>query len=162
MARPEFLEIRPGWGGGKMNAVALLLQPLSAIESETLVANLLPGAELPAPLRSRVLEAAGGNPLFLEETFASLIEEGRLVNEDGVWRQVDAAGALDVPPTIQALLAARLDRLGKEELAVIEGAAVVGQVFYRDAVSELAPEGLRPDVGTYLLSLVRKDLVRPD
>src|SRR5205814_10614394 len=78
------------------------------------------------------------------------------------WHQTGDPAALKVPATIQALLAARLDRLGKEELSVIEGAAVVGQVFYRGAVSELAPEGLRPDVGTYLLGLVRKDLVRPD
>jgi len=162
MARPEFLELRPGWGGGKVNAVSLLLEPLSASESEMLVESLVTGSKFPPVLRSRLLETCGGNPFFLEETLASLIEEGLLVRDGDDWRATVDPAALEVPPTIQALLAARLDRLGREELTVIEGASVVGQVFYRGAISELAPEGLRPDVGTYLLGLIRKDLVRPD
>jgi class 3 adenylate cyclase/tetratricopeptide (TPR) repeat protein len=162
MARPEFLELRPGWGGGKMNAVSLLLEPLSADESAELMGDLLSGAQVPPSARAKVLETAGGNPLFVEEVLASLIEEGHLRREGETWQSVGDLSAVKVPPTIQALLSARLDRLGREELAVIEGAAVVGQVFYRGAVSELSPEALRPDVGTYLLSLVRKDLVRPD
>jgi class 3 adenylate cyclase/tetratricopeptide (TPR) repeat protein len=162
IARPEFLEVRPGWGGGKMNAVSMLLEPLSAAESDTLVGDLLPNAQLPPGLKSRILETAGGNPLFLEETMANLVEEGLLVRDGEVWRTGGDDPAVEVPATVHALLAARLDRLGRQELIVIEGASVVGQVFYRSAVSELAPEALRPDVGTYLLSLIRKDLVRPD
>ncbi len=168
MARPEFLEVRPGWGGGKLNAASILLAPLSIGESTQMMQDLLPGGSLPATLPARLLDVTEGNPLFLEEILASLIEEGRLVRSGDTWQivgdgtAVADTGALEIPPTVQALLAARLDRLDAGELTVIEGAAVVGQVFYRGAVSDLAPEGLRPDVGTFLMGLVRKDLVRPD
>ena len=148
-ARPELLDLRPVWGGGKLNATSVLLEPLSGTESERLVENVLAGAVLEESLRRRIVDAAEGNPLFVEEMIA-------MVREDG------ADGEVVVPPTIHALLQARLDRLRADERAVIERGAVEGKIFHRGTVQELAPEQIRTDVDTHLLTLVRKELIRPD
>ena len=109
-ARPELLEDRPTWGGGKLNAVTLLLEPLTAVEAETLLDHLADGLDPDA--RARVLAASEGNPLFLEE-MAALARE---------------RGTVEVPPTIQALLAARLERLPVREREVLERGAIEGEV----------------------------------
>jgi tetratricopeptide (TPR) repeat protein len=162
LARPELLEIRPGWGGGKLHATAVALDPLSKPESLELVANLLGGGDLASDVRDRILQAAEGNPLFVEETLAMLVDEGLLRREEGRWLPAADLSEVAVPPTIQALLQARLDRLSEEERAVLGRAAVVGKVFYRGAMEALysteAPHGVR----TQLMSLVRKDLIRPE
>jgi class 3 adenylate cyclase/tetratricopeptide (TPR) repeat protein len=142
MARPELLDARPAWGGGKLNATNVLLEPLAPGETAELVDLLASGAE--QGLRSRILEAAGGNPLFVEEMVAMAVESGEEVA---------------VPPTIQALLSARLDQLAAEERDVLERGAVEGQVFHRTAVAALADGG---SVDGQLVALVRKDLVRPE
>jgi class 3 adenylate cyclase/tetratricopeptide (TPR) repeat protein len=161
LARPEFLDGRPGWGGGKFNASSLLLEPLGEGDGEALVRELL-GAELGDEVAEQIVRTAEGNPLFVEELLAMLLEDGVLREEGGVIRQVKPLQEIELPSSIQLLLAARLDRLEPPELSIVEGAAVVGQVFYRGAVAALSPEGLRPDVATYLQALVRKDLVRPE
>jgi class 3 adenylate cyclase/tetratricopeptide (TPR) repeat protein len=143
IARPELLDKRPGWGGGKVNATTVLLEPLSEDETEALL-DSLGGVE--ADLRDRIRDAAEGNPLFVEEMLA-------LVRESG-------DGHVAVPPTIQALLAARLDQLDRSERGVLERGAVEGRVFHRGVVQALAPE--EEHVSTSLASLVRKELVRPD
>jgi DNA-binding SARP family transcriptional activator/tetratricopeptide (TPR) repeat protein len=150
IARPELIDVRAGWGGGKLNATSILLEPLSNNESAQLVDNLVGSAGIDRSARNRIVEAADGNPLFLEEMLALATEDGRDINE------------LVMPPTIQALLAARLDRLDHNERSVIEHAAVEGKVFFERAVSELAPEALRPAVTAAFGSLVRKELIRPD
>ena len=147
LARPEFLDARPTWGGGKLNATTILLEPLDESESTTLLDNLL-GDTLDPAMRTRVLEAAEGNPLFVEEMAAMLAENG-------------SRGTFDVPPTIQALLAARLDRLAQPERDVVGRASVEGKVFHRGAVAELSPETVRPELLTHLVALVRKELIRP-
>jgi class 3 adenylate cyclase/tetratricopeptide (TPR) repeat protein len=162
IARPELLEVRPGWGGGKMNATSILLEPLPSDEASQLVDNLLGRAEIPATARERILEAAEGNPLFVEEMLAMLIDDGLIRFEDGTWRSVEDLADVTVPPTIHLLLAARLDRLDAEERAVIERGAVEGKVFHRGAVTTLSPETVRPHVPTRLLALARKELIRPD
>ena len=139
IARPELLDKRPGWGGGKLNATTILLEPLGRQECAELIA--MHGGADPA-LQARILAAADGNPLFVEEMLA-------LAREDG-----DVA----VPATVQALLQARIDQLGGEERVVIEGGAVEGEVFHRGAVLELAHT---PDVEPQLVGLVRKELIRP-
>jgi DNA-binding SARP family transcriptional activator len=149
IARPELLDVRPGWGGGKLNATAVLLEPLSEGESSELVDNLA-GTSLEAATRRRVVEAAEGNPLFVEEMLALALEDG------------PANGELEVPPTIQALLAARLDRLADHEHLVLELAAVEGKVFHQGSIVELSPEPLRDDVASNVAALVRKELIRPD
>ena len=162
VARPELLEIRTGWAGGKMNATTILLEPLAADEASRLVDNLLGRADIPPAARSRILESAEGNPLFVEEMLSMLIDDGLLRFDEGAWRAVEDLANIAVPPTIQLLLAARLDRLDAEERAVMERGAVEGKVFHAGAVTTLAPEALRPRVRSRLLALARKELIRPD
>jgi class 3 adenylate cyclase len=143
MARPELLERRPSWGGGKWNATTVLLEPLDAAETEQLLGELGGVGE---ELRERIVQAAEGNPLFLEEMLA-------LVRDSG-------SSEVEVPPTIQALLAARLDQLDPAERSVLERGSVEGRTFHRGAVAALS-EG-DGAVDQRLVALVRKELVRPD
>jgi len=162
VARPELLDLRPDWSGGKLNATTVLLEPLDEMEAERLVGNLLGTTELSEHVRQTILETAEGNPLFVEETLGMLIDDGLLERGNGGWAATADLSSLRVPPTIQALLAARLDRLAVDERAVIERAAVEGKVFHRGAVAALAPDPLRARVGEQLLALVRKELIRPE
>jgi class 3 adenylate cyclase/tetratricopeptide (TPR) repeat protein len=162
MARAELLEKRPTWGGGKHWVTTMSLEPLSEVESEELVASLLGRADLPADFRTHISQAAEGNPLFVEELLAKLIDDGFLVRSNGGWAAPGDLRGLALPPTIQALLAARLDGLGDEERTVIERAAVEGKVFHRGAVTEMAPEPMRGHVRDRLATLMRMELVRPD
>jgi class 3 adenylate cyclase/tetratricopeptide (TPR) repeat protein len=159
MARPELLEARPSWGGGKLNATAIALEPLSTDECQTLVANLLAVDDVAPDVRERVAAAAEGHPLFAEEMIATLVEDGLLVNEDGRWVASGDLFDVAVPPTISALLAARLDRLGQAERAVLERASVIGQVFYPDAIEVLSDTG---SVRVELASLLRKQFIRSE
>jgi len=143
MARPEFLDRRPGWGGGKLNSTAVLLEPLSPDETEELIDRL---GELDEELRAKIRDAAEGNPLFVEEMLTMVRESGSV--------------EVVVPPSIQALLAARLDQLDAAERVVLERGAVEGKIFHRGAVEALAPE--EQQVPQRLLALVRKELIRPD
>jgi class 3 adenylate cyclase/tetratricopeptide (TPR) repeat protein len=144
LARPELLERQAGWGGGKLNATTVLLEPLTAAETDELIDHLLAGDSLDDELRRRIRSAAGGNPLFVEQMLA-MVES--------------AAGDVTVPATIQALISARLDQLPTAERAALERGSVEGQVFHRGTVAALAPED--PDVTSNLMRLVRKELVRP-
>ncbi|HEX7149103.1 MAG TPA: tetratricopeptide repeat protein, partial [Actinomycetota bacterium] len=160
MARPEFLEDRPGWAGGKLNATTLLLEPLGDAEATQLLAALAGPVTLPEAATGPITKAAGGNPLFLEELLAALVEEGRLRRRDGQWVAADLAD-LGIPPSIQALLTARLDRLEEPERAVLERAAVAGQVFDQSAVVALSPPSVRAEVPARLQALVGRELLRP-
>jgi class 3 adenylate cyclase len=159
MARPEFLEQRPGWAGGKLNATTLLLEPLGEDESAQLLAALAGSVALPAAAARPITRAAQGNPLFLEELLAALVEEGRLRRRDGAWVAADLQD-LRIPPSIQALLTARLDRLEDAERAVLERAAVAGQVFEQSAVVAISPPAVRAEVPARLEALVRRELLR--
>src|SRR5215211_4217830 len=159
MARPEFLEQRPGWAGGKLNATTLLLEPLGDAESAQLLAALAGPVALPEAAARPITRAAQGNPLFLEELLAALVEEGRLRRQDGAWVAADLQD-LRIPPSIQALLTARLDRLEDAERAVLERAAVAGQMFELSAVVELSPPAERDQVPARLEALVRRELLR--
>jgi predicted ATPase/class 3 adenylate cyclase/DNA-binding winged helix-turn-helix (wHTH) protein len=162
MARPELLDGRPGWGGGKLNATSILLEPLGPEDSRQLVDNLLGQASSSSEAAPRLADASEGNPLFAEELLAMLIEDGLLRRDQGRWMLVDDPGELPVPPTIHALLAARLERLPEEERALLARVSVEGTVFHREAVRELAPASLLPVVDQSLTALVRKDVIRPD
>jgi class 3 adenylate cyclase len=142
-ARLELLDLRPGWGGGKLNATTALLGPLGPADSEALLDELSDG--LDPEIRSRVLIASDGNPLFLEEMVALARE----------------AGSVIVPATIEALLAERLERLPSEEKEVLECAAVEGEVFHRNALASLVGEHLTDVLDSSLYGLVRKDVIRP-
>jgi predicted ATPase len=147
LARAELLEGCPAWDGGKRNASSLFLERLSEVESEQLIDALAPA--LPATARARIQAAAEGNPLFLEQIVAMLAEGGT------------PEGEMPIPPTIRAVLAARLDRLGPGERAVIERAAVVGKEFPEQAVAELVPDDARPFAPRHLDPLVGKELLSP-
>jgi class 3 adenylate cyclase/tetratricopeptide (TPR) repeat protein len=134
LARPELLDARPGWGGGRVRSTAIELEPLSAEESELLVEKLvaqLAGAsgEMPPPLPKEVLERAEGNPLFVEETIRMLVEKGA------------GNGSQDrVPDTLQALIAARIDHLPPAAKTLLQRASVIGRVFWTGALEHLSPD----------------------
>jgi len=161
IARPELLDDRPTWGGGKLNASSVLLEPLTEAQSERLMDNLLGESDLAEPVRDYIVRTAAGNPLFVEELLATLVDRDVLLRKAGRWTTTEVA-AIPVPPTIQALIAARIDRLPEGERMVLELASIDGKkVFHRGVVAELAPEELRADVDAHLGALVRKELVRP-
>ena len=162
MARPELLEVRRNWAGGKLNATTVLLEPLSRTECVELVSNLVGEDELSDGLEKRIAEAAEGNPLFVEEMLSMLIDDGLLVPENGRWAVVGDITAVPVPPTIHALLAARLDQLNDGERAVLERAAIEGKIFHRGSVERLTSAARRSPVAADLGALLRKELVRPD
>jgi class 3 adenylate cyclase/tetratricopeptide (TPR) repeat protein len=161
MARPELLNDHPGWAGGKLNATSMLLEPLAPEECGTLVANLLADDSVDEAVRTSIAEAAEGHPLYAEEITGLLVDEGRLVLREGRWVATGDISDVPVPPTIAALLAARLDRLSSQERRLIDIASVMGQVFYSGAVRELAEDAAdRVDSG--ITALVRKQFVRSE
>lgn len=149
LARPELLEERPGWAGGKTNATTILIGPLSEADSSRLVELRFPSDVLGGGVRERILDVAEGNPLFIEQLGAMLAEGGG----------PGLGGAL--PQTIQALLAARLDRLSPRLRAAIDRAAVIGRDFVPGAVVELHDEQARHEVAGALRALVGKLLLQP-
>jgi DNA-binding SARP family transcriptional activator/tetratricopeptide (TPR) repeat protein len=146
LARPELLELRPAWTVGAPRTTLIELEPLDAGDATALLDAL--AAAPPEPARKRLLEAAAGNPLFLEQLAAALGEQR--------WGE----NGTILPATIQALLAARLDRLGPGERAVLGRAAVVGKDFPLGAVGELLPEEGRGPLGRHLRALVAKGLLQ--
>lgn len=142
LARPELLETRPGWGGGRMNAAALSLEPLDEQESRRLIEELLAMDGLPESIRAEVVARSGGNPLYVEEFLRMLIDEGRIEHRDGRWVATGTGGELIVPPTLQGIIAARLDRLGPAEKRTLQIAAVIGRVFWTGALAELGADGV--------------------
>ena len=145
LARPELLEERSTWAGSNSNTMSLALEPLGPEDTEKLIADRLMGRTLPPETVVRVTEASQGNPLFVEQLLAALKEKGNLA----------------VPPSVQALLAARLDRLGPAERDLIRTASLIGADFSVEALMALLPEEARPFAGRHLRALERKQLVRP-
>jgi class 3 adenylate cyclase/tetratricopeptide (TPR) repeat protein len=134
LARPELLDARPGWGGGRVRSTAIELEPLSEEESRLLVEKLvaqLAGAsgEVPPPIPDELLERTEGNPLFVEETIRMLVESGA------------GNGSPDrIPDTLQALIAARIDHLPPAGKTLLQRASVIGRVFWRGALEHLSPD----------------------
>jgi class 3 adenylate cyclase len=124
-ARPELTGLRPGWGGGRRNFSSFLLEPLTPEESERLVGFLLVGSELPERVRGRILDRGGGNPFFLEEIARHVLEEA------------GGAERVDIPDTVQGVLAARMDLLGGLEKRALQSASVVGRVFWIGPLARL-------------------------
>jgi class 3 adenylate cyclase len=158
LARPEFYESRPSWGGGKLNATAVLLSALD----ETATIGLVEKHDLPEEVRRRIVDAAGGNPLFVEQMVAMLVDEGHADFKDGVATWIGGPPATiqwTMPPSVSALLAARIDRLNGGERVIVGCAAVIGTVFYAEAIAALTGTPL-PEVRQVLGQLVRKELLR--
>ena len=143
LARHELLESRPSWGGGLTNALTVFLEPLAAAATERLMDGLLEGG-VPAPLRDRIVTLSEGNPLFAEEMVRMLVDRGALRFADGHWELAHDVGSIDIPPSVQAVLAARLDTLPAEEKRVAQDAAVVGRIFWDVVVAHLAQAGREP------------------
>ncbi|HEU4979174.1 MAG TPA: adenylate/guanylate cyclase domain-containing protein [Solirubrobacteraceae bacterium] len=160
-ARSELLDARPDWMRAKANASSVALAPLSDGEADSLIRGLVGEGEVPAAARARIVEVSEGNPLFVEETLRMLVDDGVLRQADGRWAVAEELSRIAIPPTILALITARLDRLEPEQRTVIERASVAGRSFWWGAVSELAPPAVRPQVGACLQALVRKELIRP-
>jgi tetratricopeptide (TPR) repeat protein len=159
LARHELLDIRPAWE--KLpGSRAVSLEPLSANDAARVAENLLGNAELDAEVHARVVEAAEGNPLFVEQMLSMMVDEGALRRENDRWVPVGSADEIAVPPTIQALLAARLDLLGPEERSVIEAASVAGLVFPEEALHELVSDDVAAQLEKIIQSLCRKHLVQ--
>jgi class 3 adenylate cyclase/tetratricopeptide (TPR) repeat protein len=156
LARPEFGESRPGWGTGKRGLTSLFLEPLSTDAMGQLLSGMVPG--LPEDLRALILDRAAGVPLYAVETVRMLIDRGLLVEDRGAYRAQGSLEALEVPESLHALIAARLDSLPPLERSLLQDAAVLGKSFSAAAVSAVTsiPE---PDVEPVLASLVGKDLL---
>lgn len=161
-SRLELLDRRSAWAGGKLNATSILLDPLPDEKCQQLINNLLGATQLPENVSRRILEAAGGIPLFVEETMSMLIDEGLLRRAEDAWIPAGNLSTVQISPSIQALLAARIDQLPAEERTVLECGAVEGKVFHVGALAELAPEPLRGHLSALLMSLTRRELLRPD
>jgi class 3 adenylate cyclase/tetratricopeptide (TPR) repeat protein len=146
LARGDLVELRPGWLNPRPNADTLVLDPLAAEEAESLLDELHAAPKVQA----RIAEVAEGNPLFLEQMAAMLAE------------QPEDVDVVSIPPSIQALLTARLDQLDSVERAVIERAAVVGREFSRAALSALSPPDLASQLAGALMALVRRKLLLPE
>ena len=161
LARPEFFDLRPGWDALDCS-ISMLLGPLSAGDATLIASNLLGEAELDDELEARIVTAADGNPLYVEQMLSMMIDDGLLKPEDGRWVSAAGVAAVTVPPTIQALLAARVDLLGPPERAVIEAASVAGLVFPKDALRELVSTEVKEQLESVLGSLTRKHLVHAE
>ncbi|HEX2028925.1 MAG TPA: BTAD domain-containing putative transcriptional regulator [Nitriliruptorales bacterium] len=145
LARPELLEQRPRWASGLAAAATVQLGPLPAPESRQLVTARLAGRLLAPETMGQVLAMGQGNPLFLEQLLAALREDQELT----------------IPPTVQALLTARLDRLGPAERDLLRCASVIGVDVPLDALATLVPDGVRPYLDRHLAALSGKELIRP-
>jgi class 3 adenylate cyclase len=156
-ARPELFERREHWGGGKGNATAILLTPLSDGDTARLVGGLLDQALLPAEVQATLLERAEGNPLYAQEYVRMLQDRGVLVRGDGGW--VLAGDVVDLPESLQGIIAARLDTLSAEEKGLLQDAAVVGKTAWIGAVNTLS-ERSTWEAEELLHSLERKQLVQ--
>jgi class 3 adenylate cyclase len=159
MARPELLDERAGWGGGKLNSTTLLLEPLSVADSGTLVRALL-GPVVPRDVADRITTAAEGNPLFVEELIGMLADDGHLRRTEQGIEVAETIQRLELPATIQAILTARLDLLSVDELGIVERGSIEGQVFHLGTV-----EALGVDAGVMVSTvplLTRKQLLRSD
>jgi class 3 adenylate cyclase/tetratricopeptide (TPR) repeat protein len=159
-ARPELLDRRPGWSGGKRNASTVSIPALSPEETARLLGSLLDQMLLPAEVQSQVLARAEGNPLYAEQYVRMLQDRGFLVRGAGGW-QLEEGGELPLPETVQGMIAARLDALPPEQKELVQDAAVVGKVFWPAAIAaigERSPHGLEEP----LHALERKEFIRRD
>ncbi|HET7472555.1 MAG TPA: AAA family ATPase [Candidatus Limnocylindrales bacterium] len=148
-ARPEVAEVHAEWLASS-SVERVELKPLGAAEVETMIDRLLAGTEVPPETKAKVIAAAEGNPLYIEQIVTLLRE-----------RDPGAGGDVVVPPTISALLAARLDGLSRAERAVVDPAAVIGLSFPGAAITHLVPDAIRNEVDDHLIALDRKQFVHP-
>jgi DNA-binding SARP family transcriptional activator/class 3 adenylate cyclase/tetratricopeptide (TPR) repeat protein len=158
-ARPELYDRAPGWGGGTRNATTIALAPLTDEETARLLSALFAQSVVPAELQRLLLLRAEGNPLYAEE-FVRLLTDRKLLERRGHTLRLAEGAELPVPQTLQALVTARLDTLSAEQKALLQDAAVVGEVFWSGALAAMRQVDEQP-VHHALRDLARKELVRP-
>ena len=156
LARPDLVERRPGWGAGRRNFTSIYLEPLPEKAMRDLITGLVPG--LPEEISDQILARAEGVPLYAVETVRMMIDRGLLVREGSSYQPVGVIGPLDVPETLQALIAARLDGLAPNEKGLLQDAAVIGKSFSKASLLTLSgsPEATLDEL---LTSLVRKEVL---
>jgi predicted ATPase/class 3 adenylate cyclase len=156
MARPELLEKRPNWGAGHRNFTSLYLEPLSEQAMQELLVGLVPG--LPPSLREQILARAEGVPLYAVETVRMLLDRGLLIEDGSAYKVVGEVETLEVPETLHALIAARLDGLSSDERRLLGDAAVLGKTFTPEALAALSGlEGERLE--GLLTAMVRREVL---
>ncbi len=156
LARPELVDRRPSWGAGKRSFASLYLEPLSAAAMDDLLTGLVPG--LPDELRQRILERAEGVPLYAVETVRMLLDRGLVAQEGNVYKPTGAVETLEVPETLQSLIASRLDSLTTEERRLVQDGSVLGKTFTKHGLTALT--GLDDDDLSLLLTgLLRKEIL---
>ncbi len=162
IARPEFAHAHPRWGQDIRDAHTFTVEPLGPEDSRVLIDGLLGSTGLPETARARISEAADGNPLFVEELLAMLVEDGTLEQEGDHWIVTRDLSTIVIPPTISAILASRIERLRPEDRDEAQRASVQGQSFYVDALIALSPESMAAQVREHLDTLAETELIRPD
>jgi class 3 adenylate cyclase len=155
LARPELADKRPSWGVGKRSFSSLYLEPLSPEAMNELLTELVPG--LPDDLRVRILERAEGVPLYAVETVRMLLDRGVLAREGDAYRATGAVEDLDVPGTLHALVAARLDALSSQERHLVECGAVLGKTFAKQGLAAVSGVAVR-ELDPLLASLLGKEI----
>ncbi len=159
LARPDLLERRPDWGAGRRNFVALALGPLSDAAMRELLAGLVPG--LPATTVRAILQRADGIPLYAVETIRMLLEDGKLEEADGAYRPIGDLGTLEVPDTLHALIAARLDAVNAADRSLLQDGSILGQSFTVAALAALTGEPAGA-LEARLRSLVHREILHLD
>ena len=155
LARPELADRRPTWGAAR-NSTTLSLEPLPNAAMDELLQGLVPG--LPPELQARILERAEGVPLYAVETVRMLLDRELLVREGSVYRPTGPVERLEVPSSLHALIAARLDGLGPDERRLIQDASVLGKTFFKEGLAALSG-WTQADLDQLLASLVRKEVL---
>jgi len=157
-ARPDLTDRRPGWGGGRRSFSSVFLDPLPPAAIGELVDHLLEVAQLPAALRARIVERADGNPFFVEEILRQLIDEGRIVQTADGWQADPDLSTVEIPDTVQAVLAARIDLLGSDQKRTLQAASVVGRIFWPAPVARFL-NGSAGALDQHLRELEARDLI---
>jgi class 3 adenylate cyclase/tetratricopeptide (TPR) repeat protein len=156
LARPELQERRPSWGAGQRNFTSLYLEPLSPAAMEELLEGLVPG--LPERLREQILARAQGVPLYAVETVRMLLDRGLLTQQGSIYEPTGEIATLEVPESLHALIAARLDGLTAEERRLLQDGAVLGKTFTPPALAALSG-GLAEELQPMLAALVHKEVL---
>src|SRR5947209_4668450 len=146
LARPELLDIRPTWGGGRVRATSIELEPLGRDDSEALADALLETHRVTGKVRARLLDKTEGNPLFVEETVRMLVEQG-------------ADGGDRIPDSLQAMIGARIDRLPAGAKIVLQRGSVIGRTFWAGAIDHLSPEYDSDELEDMLDDLLLRDFL---
>ncbi len=157
-SRPDLTSRRPTWGGGRRSMSAIALDPLSVDEAQHLIGLLLTVDDLPPSVHTTMVERAEGNPFFLEEIIRRLIDDGSLVRESDRWRATATIADVEIPDTVQAVLASRIDLLDPGDKRLLQAAAVVGRVFWTGPVAALGAVA-RTDVADAMRRLEDRELV---